>query len=159
MTATRFRNPPFLFNLSLLIVFIVLAVVARGFSERARIYPQLVLGLGILILAIWLVVYLFFPQLMGFLEAQAEPDEDGAGQAGRLYRAWGCILGSVVLGCLLGFLWAVPTAVLSYGLLLGERAKLKTQFVYAAVLTALFYAAFHVVLSLPILTGIILDLD
>jgi hypothetical protein len=159
MRAAKFKNPPFLFNLLLMIIFLVLAVVARDFSDRARIYPQLVLWIGISILGIWLSVYLFFPTLMRFLEAQAELDEEEMGQSGPLYRAWGCILGSVVLGCLLGFLWAVPTAILSYGLLLGERAKLKIQVVYAATLTALFYVAFHVVLSLPVLTGILLDLD
>jgi len=159
MIDKRFKTLPFFFNLSLLILFIALEVAASGFSDRARIYPQLVLALGILVLAIWFVVDLFFPSLMRFLEAQAEPDEEDGGQSGRFYRAWGCILGSVILGCLLGFLWAVPVAVVSYGVLLGDRTKLRMQFVYAAVLTALFYVAFYIVLSLPVLTGIILDLD
>ena len=159
MIAAKFKNPPFLFNLFLMIVFIALAVVARDFSDRARIYPQLVLWIGIVVLGIWLSVYVFFPTLLRFLEAQAEPDEEEEGQSGRLYRAWGCILGSVVLGCLLGFLWAVPVAVVSYGYLLGDRAKLRMQWVYAVALTALFYIGFYVILSLPVLTGILLDLD
>jgi len=121
MFRKKIRDPVFLFNGSLLGIFILMNSLANHFSERAKKFPKFVLGIGILTLTVWMIAYFIFPALLKFIEAQAQKDEESAGNPSRYYRSWLCIGGSILTGYLFGFLFAVPVAFMSYALILGER--------------------------------------
>ncbi len=121
MFPKKFKEPVFIFNGAFLIVFIWMNLLANRFSERAQKFPKFVLGIGILALTFWMVAYLIFPGLLKFIEAQAEKEEESAGNRSRYYGAWLCIAGSILMGYLFGFIFVVPTAFLGYGLIPGEK--------------------------------------
>lgn len=152
---SKFNNPNFLFNTAVLIAFIIFFVIAGGYEEGASKFPRFVLGIGIAVIVLWLVIYFFFPQAMHFIETQEDPDEGSGGDRQRFYLACVCVVLSVVVACLLGFLFLVPTAFLSYGFLLGDRKKLVTLFIVTAITTVLFYVGFDYYLNIPLLKGIL----
>jgi hypothetical protein len=132
---------------------------ASHFSERAKKFPKLVLGIGILTLTLWMMAYFIFPALLKFIEAQAQKDEASAGNTSRYYRSWLCIGGSILTGYLFGFLFVVPVAFLSYGLMLGEKKKFFSLIMLTLVMTAFFYVGFYRVLHIPVLKGLFLNMD
>ena len=159
MFPKKFKDPVFIFNGSLLIVFIWMNHLADRFSERAQKFPKFVLGIGILALTFWMVAYLIFPGLLKFIEAQAEKEEDSAGNRSRYYGAWLCIAGSILMGYLFGFIFVVPTAFLSYGLIPGEKKRWISLIALMLVMTACFYVGFYRILHIPVLKGVVLDID
>lgn len=159
MFSKKVRNPVFLFNASLLGIFITLSVLANQFSERAKKLPKFVLGIGILTLTFWMILYLIFPSVMKFIESQAEEEESEGGRHGRYYWAWVCIALSVLMGYLFGFIFVVPTAFLSYGLILGDTTRWVSLVMLMLVTTVLFYIGFYWILKIPILEGVLLNLD
>ncbi len=159
MFRKKFKDPVFLFNGSLLGIFILMHSLASHFSERAKKFPKLVLGIGILTLTFWMIAYFIFPALLKFIEAQAQKDEESAGNRSRYYWSWLCIGGSILMGYLFGFLFVVPVAFLSYGLILGERKKFFSLITLMLVMTAFFYFGFHQVLHIPVLKGVFWDID
>lgn len=159
MDMKKFKNPVFLFNAFILIVFIIFNFIANGYSEGARSFPKFILGIGIAVLVSWMVIYFFFPQAMRFVESQEESDEVEAADARRFFLACVCVAGSVLVAYLLGFLFLVPSALLGYGFLLGDREKMGTLIIVMVVTTILFYLGFDYLLNIPLLTGAILDLS
>jgi hypothetical protein len=159
MFSKKVKDPVFLFNACLLGVFIVMNHLANHFPERARKFPKFVLAIGILTLAFWMVAYLIFPALLKFVEAQAEKDEEWTGNRSRYYRSWFCIAGSILIGYLFGFLFVVPAAFLSYGVMLGEKRRWFSLITLMLVLTACFYFGFYKILHIPVLKGVFLDID
>ena len=159
MFRKKIKDPVFLFNGSLLGIFILMNSLASHFSERAKKFPKLVLGIGILTLTFWMIAYFIFPALLKFIEAQAQKDEESAGNPSRYYRSWLCIGGSILMGYLFGFLFVVPVAFLSYGLILGEKKKFFSLITLMLVMTAFFYFGFYQVLHIPVLKGVFLDMD
>jgi hypothetical protein len=159
MFRKKIKDPVFLFNGCLLGVFIVMNSLASHFSERAKKFPKFVLGIGILTLTFWMIAYFVFPALLKFIEAQAQKDEESAENRSRYYRAWLCIGGSILVGYLFGFIFVVPVAFLSYGLILGDKKRLVSLVTLMLVLTAFFYFGFYQVLHIPVLKGVILDMD
>jgi hypothetical protein len=106
-----------------------------------------------------MIAYFIFPALLKFIEAQAQKDEESAGNPSRYYRSWLCIGGSILIGYLFGFLFVVPVAFLSYGLMLGEKKKFFSLIILRGVMTAFFYVGFYQVLHIPVLKGVFLDMD
>ncbi len=159
MFRNKIKDPVFLFNGSLLGVFILMNHLANHFSERAQKFPKFVLGIGILTLTFWMVAYLIFPSLLKSIEAQAEKDEESAVNRSRYYRSWFCIAGSILMGYLLGFIFVVPTAFLSYGLILGEKRRWVSLITLMLVMTVCFYIGFYRILHIPVLKGLFLDID
>jgi hypothetical protein len=159
MFPKKFKEPVLIFNGSPLIVFIWMNHLANRFSERAQKFPKFVLGIGILTLTFWMVAYLIFPALLNFVEAQAEKEEEWAGNRSRYYRSWFCIAGSILMGYLFGFIFVVPTAFLSYGLILGEKRRWISLITLMMVMTVCFYIGFYRILHIPVLKGVFLDVD
>jgi Flp pilus assembly protein TadB len=102
-----------------------------------------------------MVVYFVFPKAMHFIETQEDPDEGNAGSRRRFFLACACVILSVLVGSLLGFLFVVPTAFLSYGFLLGDRKHLVALIIVTVVTTALFYVGFDYFLNIPMLRGVL----
>ena len=159
MFSKKVISSVFLFNAFLLAIFITLNILANSFSERAKKFPKFVLGIGILTLSFWMVIYFIFPSVMKFIEAQAENKEDEGGRHSRYYQTWFCIALSILMGYFLGFIFVVPTAFLSYGLILGDRKRVFFLVILMVVTTALFYIGFYSILKIPILGGVLLHLD
>lgn len=155
MNLKKFKNPVFLFNALVLVGFIILYTIASGYSEGARKFPRFVLGIGIIVIVFWMVIYFIFPTAMHFIETQEEADEGAVESPRRFYLAVVCVVLSVLMACLLGFLFLVPTAFLSYGFLLGDRKKLTTLIIVTVITTALFYVGFDYFLNIPLLKGIL----
>ncbi|MBI4634250.1 MAG: tripartite tricarboxylate transporter TctB family protein [Deltaproteobacteria bacterium] len=158
MDMKKFKNPVFLFNTLVLAVFILLDFMAAGYSEGARRFPQFVLGIGIAVIAFWMLIYFVFPRAMRFVESQEEGDETDVADMKRFLLACFCVALSVLVAYLLGFLFLVPTALLSYGFLLGNRKKMGALIIVMVVTTVLFYLGFNYLLNIPLLKGAILDL-
>jgi hypothetical protein len=159
MLRKKISDPVFLFNGSLLGIFILMNSLASHFSERAKKFPKFVLGIGILTLTFWMIAYFVFPALLKFIEAQAQKDEEPAGNPSRYYRSWLCVGGSILMGYLFGFIFVVPFAFLSYRLILGEKKKFFSLITLMLVMTAFFYFGFYQVLHIPVLKGVFLDID
>jgi hypothetical protein len=159
MFPRKLKDPVFIFNGSLLIVFTVMNHMADRFPERARKFPKFVLAIGMLTLAFWMVAYLIFPALLKFIEAQADKDEEWAGSRSRYYRSWFCIAGSILMGYLFGFIFVVPVAFLGYGFILGDKRKWVSLMILMLSLTACFYIGFYQILHIPILNGVFLDIE
>jgi hypothetical protein len=159
MFQKKIRDPVFLFNGTLLGIFILMNSLAGHFPERAKKFPKFVLGIGILALTFWMIAYFLFPGLLKFVESQAQKDEESPGNPPRYYRSWLCICGSILAGYLFGFIFAVPVAFLSYGLILGERKKFFSLITLMLVMTAFFYFGFYQVLHIPVLKGVFWDLN
>jgi len=106
-----------------------------------------------------MIVYFIFPALLKFIEDQAEKDEESPGSRTRYYRSWVCIAGSILIGYLFGFLFVVPVAFLSYGLILGEKKKYVSLIIIMLLMTAFFYVGFYQILHIPVLKGVFLDID
>ena len=62
----KLKNPVFLFNAFLLAAFIILNSISNGYAEVARRFPKFVLGIGIVVLFFWMVIYFVFP-INGFI--------------------------------------------------------------------------------------------
>ena len=122
MVPKKIKSPVFLFDGSILKIFILLDFLTNHFSEKAKSFPKFVLGIGIITLTFWRITYVVFRTLLKFIEAQTEKEEWAVNRL-HYYRSWLCIAGSILMGYLFGFIFAVPTAILSYGLMLGERKK------------------------------------
>jgi hypothetical protein len=159
MFSKKLKEPVFLFNGSLLIIFIWMNHLAGSFPERARKFPKLVLGIAILVLIFWMGAYLIFPTLLSFIEAQEEREDTWAGNRARYCRSWLCIAGSILMGYLFGFIFVVPTAFLSYGLMLGEKKRWISLITLMLVMTLCFYFGFYRILHIPILKGLFLHID
>ena len=159
MFPKKVKDPVFLFNGFLLGVFILMNHLANDFSERAKKFPKFVLGIGILTLTFWMVAYLIFPALLKFIEAQAEKEEEWAGNPCRYYWSWFCIAGSILMGYLFGFIFVVPAAFLSYGLILGEKKRWISLVTLMLVMMVCFYVGFYRILHIPVLKGVFLDID
>lgn len=153
----KLKNPVFLFNAFLLAAFIILNSISNGYAEEARRFPKFVLGIGIVVLFFWMVIYFVFPKVMQFIEAQEEIEEEGSRQPARFYRVWLCITFAILMGFLFGFLFIVPAAFLSYGLLLGERRKVVSLIIIMVITTVVFYVGFNCVLNIPLLKGVFLN--
>ena len=156
----RLTNPIFLFNASVLVAFAILGFVAEGYAPEAATFPKFVLRLGMGVVAFWMVIYFGFPRAMQLIEAEEERDEEeGEAHAdrGRFYRVWCCIAMAVLTGYLFGFLFLVPAAFLGYGLLLGERGRIRSLVLFAALATGAIYFTFDYVLNVPLLKGVFLD--
>ena len=153
MNMKKFKNPVFLFNALVLVGFIILYTIANSYSEGARKFPRFVLGIGIIVIVFWMVIYFIFPKAMHFIETQEEADEGNEGSPRRFFLACFCVILSVLVACLLGFLFLVPTAFLSYGFLLGDRKKLVTLIIVTVITTALFYIGFDYFLNISLLKG------
>lgn len=159
MFSRKVGNPVFLFNASLLGIFITLSVLVNQFSERAQKFPKFVLGISILTLTFWMIIYFIFPSVMKFIEAQAEKEEGKGTTHSRYYGAWLCIALSILMGYLFGFIFVVPAAFLSYGLILGDKKRWISLIILMLVSTVLFYIVFYSILDIPILKGFFLDLN
>ncbi len=159
MFRKKIKDPVFLFNGSLLGLFIFMNHMANRFSERAQKFPKFVLGIGILTLTFWMVAYLIFPSLLKLIEAQAEKEEESAVNRSRYYGSWFCIAGSILMGYLFGFIFVVPTAFLSYGLILGEKRRWISLITLMLVMTVCFYIGFYRILHIPVLKGLFLEID
>jgi len=158
MKAEKLKNPIFLFNACLLIVFIILDLIANTYGESARQFPRFVLGIGIVVLVFWMVIYFLFPSAMRFIEAQEEVEGGDSRNPSRYWLAWFCIAISVLIGYLFGFLFTVPSGFLSYGLILGDRKKLLSLSILTVISTVIFYIAFDYILHIPLLQGVFVDL-
>jgi hypothetical protein len=155
MDKKKFKDPIFLFNAFVLVAFIIFNFIANGYEEGARKFPKFVLSIGMIVIVFWMVIYFIFPQAMHFIETQEENDEGDVGSPRRFYLACLCVVFSVLVGCLLGFLFLVPIAFLSYGFLLGSRKKLATLIVVTVITTVLFYFGFDYLLNIPLLKGVL----
>jgi hypothetical protein len=155
----KLKEPVFLFNGFLLGAFILMYHQAGSFPERARKFPKFVLGIGILTLTFWTVAYLIFPALLKFTEDQAEKEDEGPGNRSRYYWSWFCIAGSILVGYLFGFIFVVPAAFLSYGLILGEKGKWVSLMTVMLAMTLCFYVVFYRTLHIPVLNGVFLNID
>jgi MFS family permease len=153
----KLKDPVFLFNAFLLVAFLILNFIANGYAEEARKFPKFVLGIGIIVLIFWMVIYFAFPKVMQFIEAQEEIEEGGSLEPGRFYRVWLSIAIAILTGYLFGFLFIVPAAFLSYGLLLGERGKMISLMIIMVITTMIFYVGFDYVLNIPLLKGVFLS--
>ena len=159
MIPKKLKEPVFLFNAFLLGAFIFMDRQASGFPERAQKFPKFVLGIGILTLGFWMAAYLFFPALLRFTEEQADKEEQGPENGARYYWSWLCIAGSILVGYLFGFLFVVPVGFLSYGLILGEKKKLLSLAMVMVVMTLCFYVGFYRILHIPLLSGVLLNME
>ncbi len=159
MDMKKFKHPAFLFNAFVLASFIILNCIAAGYSEGARRFPQFVLGIGIAVSVFWMAIYFVFPKALHFIETQEEYEETDAANPTRFYLACACVIFSVLVGYLLGFLFLVPAVFLGYGLMLGDRRNLGILIIVAIITTALFYLGFDYLLNIPLLKGAILDLS
>jgi hypothetical protein len=155
MDTKKFKDPIFLFNAVVLVAFIILNFIADGYAEGARKFPKFVLGVGIIVIVLWMAIYFIFPKAMHFIETQEEADEGDVESPRRFYLACLCVVLSVLAGCLLGFLFLVPIAFLSYGFLLGSRKKLAALIVVTVITTVLFYFGFDYLLNIPLLKGVL----
>jgi predicted secreted protein len=155
----KLKNPVFLFNAFVLVTFITLNRIANGYSEGARAFPKFVLWIGIGVILFWMVIYFIFPRAIRFVESQEESDETDAANPKRFLLACLCVVLSVLIAYLFGFLFLVPAALLSYGFLLGDRHKMGTLIIVMVVTTILFYLGFDYLLNIPLLKGAILDLS
>ena len=159
MDPKKLKNPVFLFNALTLTAFIIFYLIASGFSEGAKRFPKFVLGIGMAVIIFWMVIYFIFPRVLQFIEAQEDMEEGDQGDARRFYEACLCVILSVLAGYLLGFLFIVPAAFLSYGFMLGDRQKMATLIIVTVITTVLFYFGFDYLLNIPMLKGAILDLS
>jgi predicted secreted protein len=159
MEMKKFKDPVFMFNAFVLVVFIILNFIADGYSPGARTFPHFVLRIGIAVIVFWMVIYFLFPKAMRFVESQEESDETDAADPRRFFSACLCVALSVLAAYLFGFLFLVPTALLSYGFLLGDRKKMGALIIVMIVTTVLFYLGFDYLLNIPLLKGVILDLS
>jgi hypothetical protein len=159
MDAKKFTNPVFLFNAFVLAGFIILEFVVSGYSEGARRFPEFVLGIGITVIVLWMVIYFVFPGALYFIETQEESEETDTANMKRFFLACVCVVLSVLVGYLLGFLFLVPAVFLGYGFMLADRKNLRIMIIAAIVTTALFYLGFDYLLNIPLLNGVILDLS
>jgi hypothetical protein len=159
MLPKRFKEPVFLFNGFLLGAFILMYHQTSRFPERAQKFPKFVLGIGILTLTFWMVAYLIFPALLKFTEEQAEKEDEVVENLSRYYWSWFCIAGSILVGYLFGFIFVVPAAFLSYGLILGEKGKWFSVMTVMLAMTICFYFLFYRLLHIPVLNGVFLKID
>jgi hypothetical protein len=154
----KLKNPLFLFNAFVLAAFIVLNFVADGYAESARRFPKFVFGIGMAVILFWMVIYFLFPRAMQFIESQEEAEEGGRGDRRRYYRAWFCIVLPILIGYFFGFIFLVPAAFISYGLILGDRKKLVSLMIIMVITTVVFYLGFDYILNIPLLKGVFVDL-
>ena len=155
MDKKKLNNPVLIFNALVLIGFIILYILANNYSEGARKFPKFVLGIGIIVIVFWMVIYFIFPKAMHFIETQEDADEGAVESPRRFYLACVCVVLSVLIACLFGFLFLVPAAFLSYAFLLGDRKKLTTLIIVTMITTVLFYVGFDYFLNIPMLKGIL----
>jgi hypothetical protein len=153
----KLKNPVFLFNSCVLGLFIILNQVANGYALEARRFPKFVFEIGIAVLLFWMIIYFFFPELMQRIEAEEEVEEGASWNPARFYRVLVCIAISILTGYLFGFIFLVPAAFLSYGLLLGNRKRMLSLLIIMVITTAVFYLGFDYVLNIPLLNGAILS--
>jgi len=153
------KEPVFLFNGFLLAAFVLMYHQTGRFSERAQKFPKFVLGIGILTLTFWMVSYIIFPAILRFTEQQAEKEDERTENRARYYWSWFCIAVSILTGYLFGFVFVVPAAFLSYGLILGERGKWLSLMIVMLAMTFGFYIVFYRILHIPVLRGVILNVE
>jgi hypothetical protein len=63
-----------------------------------------------------------------------------------------------LIGYFFGFIFLVPAAFISYGLILGDRKKLVSLMIIMVITTVVFYLGFDYILNIPLLKGVFVDL-
>ena len=158
---TRIKNPDVIFQIIVLISSIFLLVIAKDYPARARIFPELLLYVLIILCCIYLFSKAFSSKLFQFFVTPGPPETDEGTvtlrklSKARFYRGWLSIGITVGVFALFGFVFAVPVYFMSYFFFLGREKNFLKIASIALVTTAVVYIIFGHFLGVPISRGVL----
>jgi len=157
------KNPDVIFQIIVLSSCIFLLMITKSYPARARIFPELLLYVIIILCCIYLFSKVFSPKLFKFF-VSPEPlqtDEETVTlrklSKTRFYRGWLSIGMTVAVFALFGFVFAIPVYFMSYFFFLGQEKNLLKIVSIALVTAAMVYLIFGYCLGLPITRGVLFD--
>ncbi len=157
------KNPDVIFQIIVLGSCIFLLIITKSYPARARIFPELLLYVIMILCCIYLFFKVFSPKLFQFFVTpeSLETDEETATlrklSKTRFYRGWLSIGITVAVFALLGFVFAIPVYFMSYFFFLGQEKNLLKIASIALVTTAVVYLIFGYFLGLPMTRGVLFD--
>jgi len=158
----KFKLTEVWLKIALLFVFGAFYAAALSFPEQARQFPQLLAVASLAMTAIALAMD-FSRKSATRAEISGVDDtelkvldaEEVRARSKRYYRAWAIILLSTIVGYLGGFLFSAVGLFAGFALFFGSRAKLPRNLVVGAAMTAVVYLVFGVLMSVPLLNGVL----
>jgi hypothetical protein len=158
----KFKLTEVWLKIALLFVFSAFYAAALSFPEQARQFPQLLAVAGLAMTAIALATDFtrkraVRAEISGVddTELKVLDAEEVRARRKRYYRAWAIILLSTIVGYLGGFLFSAIGLFAGFALFFGSRAKLPRDLVVGAAMTAVVYFVFGVLMSVPLLNGVL----
>jgi len=158
----KFKLTEVWLKIALLFVFSAFYVAALSFPEQSRQFPQLLAVASLVMTAIALVTDFAHK---GAVRAEISGVDDtelrvlGAdarrARKKRYYQAWAIILLSTIIGFLGGFLFSALCLFGGFALYFGSRAKVLRNLVAGAAMTVVVYLVFGVMMSVPLLNGVL----
>ena len=160
---TWIKNPDVIFQIIVLISSIFLLVITRSYPARARIFPELLLYVIILLCCIYLFSKTFSSKLFQFFVTPGPPETDEGTvtlrklSKARFYRGWLSIGITVGVFALFGFVFAIPVYFMSYFFFLGREKNFFKIVTIALVTTGVVYIIFGYFLGVPISRGVLFE--
>jgi len=158
----KFKLTEVWLKIALLFVFSAFYVAALSFPEQSRQFPQLLAVASLVMTAIALVTDFAHK---GAVRAEISGVDDTElkvldadtrrGRRKRYYQAWAIILFSTTIGFLGGFLFSALCLFFGFALYFGNRAKVLRNLVAGAAMTVVVYLVFGVMMSVPLLNGVL----
>lgn len=181
----RLRKTEGIFKLGLLLFFMMLMWMGRGYPEKSRMFPEILGGITVLFIIISFIQDFLKPKGEEKKAEAKEPEppisdvreetlrrlkevEDQAEDAGykeleasekrkRLTQGIIIILISLVIGYLGGFLLIVPFYFICFGILHGDKKKAFQYVLIGLGVTVVTYFSFTWLMGVPLLRGVFWD--
>lgn len=158
----RFKLTEVWIKIALLFVFGAFYVAALSFPEQSRQFPQLLAVASLVMTAIALAMDFtrkraVLAEISGVDDTELKVLDADARRTRkkRYYQAWAIIVFSTIIGFLGGFLFTALGLFGGFALVFGSRAKLPGNLLAGAAMTVAVYLVFSVVMSVPLLNGVL----
>lgn len=158
----RFKLTEVWIKIALLFVFGAFYVAALSFPEQSRQFPQLLAVASLVMTAIALAMDFtrkraVLAEISGVDDTELKVLDADARRTRkkRYYQAWAIIVFSTIIGFLGGFLFTALGLFGGFALYFGGRAKLPRNLLAGAAMTVAVYLVFSVVMSVPLLNGVL----
>ena len=157
----RFASTDFWCKLALLLVFGAFYLLARGFPQEARQFPQLLAAISLLLTLIALAADFVRQgvtrgEVGGVDDTELKPvdPETRSARSRRFWLAWAILLASAGAGFAGGFLYSVIGLFAGFALAFGGEKRAGNLFI-AAVLAAAVYFVFGKLMGVPLMEGLL----
>ena len=157
------KNPDVIFQVIVLGSCIFLLMITKSYPARARIFPELLLYVIIILCCIYLFSKAFSHKLFQFFITPGPLETDEGTLTSRklsktrFYRGWLSIGITVGVFALFGFVFAVPVYFMSYFFFLGREKNFYKIVTIALVTTGVVYVIFGYFLGVPISRGVLFE--